>query len=242
MEAVAPDAHDRGGGRDEPLAEHLAGRPARDPRARPEPRLHPERRCSRRSSSSARSSCRRSCSAMTTATKVGVVEPAPAGLEVGDRRRSAARFDRRSSCRTYPDRAAAECGPRPTARSRPSSTSRPTCPGRARSGSTRRPDQATAQMHRRPRSIGLRVAGRPRCERRRSGGARRRPAAAGGRRPRPADRGRPGALPRRQHRRGRSSSSASSRFGFTVLTGVVEEKQSRVVEVVLVDGAGRATC
>ena len=29
------------------------------------------------------------------------------------------------------------------------------------------------------------------------------------------------------------SSSASSRFGFTVLTGVVEEKQSRVVEVVL---------
>ena len=31
-------------------------------------------------------------------------------------------------------------------------------------------------------------------------------------------------------------------FGFTVLTGVVEEKQSRVVEVVLVDRPGRATC
>ena len=206
---------------------------ARDPRARPEPRLHLSRAVHDGSSWSARSSCRRSCFGDDEATKVGVVEPRagrPRGGDRSDRRRGSTRpsivTDRTRTA------AAAEAALDGRTRSTPSSTSRPTCPAPGEVRSTRSADQASPQIIVGAPSIGLRVAGRPGRQRRRPGRARRRPAAAGGRAARPADRGRPGALPLRQHR-GRPDPHRHLQFGFTVLTGVVEEKQSRVVEVVL---------
>ena len=201
MEAVAPDDADRRRWRDAPLAERLAGRPARDPRARPQPRLHPQRAVHDADRRSARSSSRPSCSATRPGDqdrhrRAGTGRPSPATIE-----RPPQRFDQKVAITTYPDAAAADAALADGhGRRRRRGAGRPVR-RRARSGSRRRPTRRIAQIIS-AATIALRVAGRARPERRRPGGAGRRAAAAGGRRPRPADRGRPGALPVRQHRRG----------------------------------------
>ena len=182
-----------------PLAQHLARRPARDPRARPEPRVHPQRavhdahrgRLVRRPGAPLRRA--------TTATKVGVVEPAPAGARADHRATAATRFDQKVAITTYPDGR----GGRGRARGRqgrvvievPADLS---APGEIRF--KEEPDQAIAQIIVR----GDRRAARRRpCSARATSTRRRSPprSAAGGesrssRRP-----SGPGAVPRRQHRR-----------------------------------------
>ena len=65
-------------------------------------------------------------------TKVGVVDPAPPGLQAAIEQ-SAQRFDKKVAVTSFPDGAAADAAPR-TAAPRSSSRSRPTCPAPARSG------------------------------------------------------------------------------------------------------------
>ena len=136
-----------------PLAKHLAGRPARDPRARPEPRLHPQRGVHdahrRRLVPRPGDPLRRD-----KATKVGVVEPAPAGLSTAIES-TAQRFDQEVAIRTYPDAAAADAaladGKVEVVVAMPADLSGP---GDIRFD--KRPDQATAQIVS-AAMIGLRV-------------------------------------------------------------------------------------
>ena len=181
---------------------------------------------------SARSSCRRILFGDETATKVGVVEPAPAALGVDHRvDRRAVRPEGRDH--DLPDaRAAADAALEADDGRGRRRRCRPTCPARARSASRRSPTRASPSSSR-PRRSRLARPGRARREQRRPGGARRRPAAAG-RRPRSS--------PQTEADQARFLVANIGAvlilvgifsFGFTVLTGVVEEKQSRVVEVVL---------
>ena len=218
---------------DEPLAEHLARRPARDPGARPQPRLHPQRPLHDGSSSSARSSCRRSCSATTRPRRSGSSSRRRPGLAGGHRRRPPRGSTGRSTLvdlpgsRRRPTRPSTD-GPVDARRRRPG---RPVGAGRDPLPQERRPGDGPDR--RRRAVVALRVAGRARSRERRPGrpgrgAARRRPSSRSTRRPRPT-------------RRSFLVANIGAvlilvgifSFGFTVLTGVVEEKQSRVVEVVL---------
>ena len=184
---------------------------------------------------SARSSCRPSCSATTRRRRSGVVEPAPAGLDGRPSSRPRSSSTRTSRSSTYPDARGGRRRPR----------------GRRGRGRRRRPGRPVARRatirfkEETDQGIAQIIVGAPSIE----------PARAG--RPRPAATStRPRWRPRSSRRRSTALDPQTDAdrarflvanigavlilvgifsFGFTVLTGVVEEKQSRVVEVVLVD-------
>ena len=184
---------------------------------------------------SARSSCRPSCSATSEADEArrrrARRRPASSGAIDRDRAASSTRTSR--SCRSptrRPPRPALEPASVDAVVDVPADLS---VAGR-RSGSTRSPTRPSPSSSR-PRSIGAAAAGRPR------------PTRASTRAPSP-----PPSSPRRSTPLDPQTEADEARFlfanigavlilvgifsfGFTVLTGVVEEKQSRVVEVVLVD-------
>ncbi len=163
------------------------------------------------------------------ATKVGVVEPAPAGLSTAIES-TAQRFDQEVAIRTYPDAAAADAaladGKVDVVVAMPPDLSGP---GDIRFD--KRPDQATAQIVS-AAMTGLRVQSVLGASNVDLGAlsAAQQPPAVGARQPQTED---------DQARFLVANIGAVLilvgifSFGFAVLTGVVEEKQSRVVEVVL---------
>ena len=212
-------------------ASDLAGRPARDHRARPQPRVRPlgrvhdpaRRRLVRRAGAS--------CSA-TTRPRPSASSSRRRRPRRGDHRRPPTQSNREVEIVSYPD------GPRPRPPSRPRTVDALVDVPADLSSSgehplrRRRPTRSLSQLVS-AAVVALARAGRPGRRRRRPGGARRCP-------------GR-----RRRSRRSTPQTDADEArflfanigavlildrhllFGFTVLTGVVEEKQSRVVEVVL---------
>ena len=142
----------------------------------------------------------RCCSATRTPTTIGVVAAGAAGSRGCAVTATADQFDQRSTVVPLRRRG---CG-RGRARRRAPSTPSSSVPADLSAAGTIRfakePDQAIAQIVVGGRRRAARPE-RPGRGRRRSGCARRGAAAAGGRSARPADRGRPGAVPVREHRR-----------------------------------------
>ena len=235
VRAVHGSGHARTGGRrpgrwrDAPLAKHLAGRQARDPRTRPEPRLHPQRGVHH---------AHRGRLVRDPGDRVRRRQPdegrhrrAVAARPPGRHRAVGAALRPQGRDHDLPRCGGRRRGPRRRRAPRSSSTCRPTCPAPARSGSsgsrTRRPPRSSP---RRP----SRCASRPSSARATST-RRRSPTRSG--RPRPTSL-------QAQTEQDQAKFLVANigavlilvgifSFGFTVLTGVVEEKQSRVVEVVL---------
>ena len=219
--------------RHEPASQHLAGRAARDHRAGPQPRIRPVGRVHDRCSSWARSSCRPILFGGDEATPIGVVQPAPADLETAHRRRRGRRGPGHRDRRRIPDRAAGEAALE--AETIDVLVDVPRGPLLAGEHRLRRGDRSVPAIAPRQRVVGAARRCRARRQRRGPGGPRRRPGRARSRRP---------SIPRPIPRSATFLFANIGTvlifigifsFGFAVLTGVVEEKQSRVVEVGPVD-------
>ena len=182
--------------RHEPSTQHLAGRPAGDPRTRPQPWVHPLGPVHDRH----RGGLVRHPAAADRGRRADEGRAGPAGAERARRRDRRRRDAVRPGDRHLGLRRCRRGQRRPGRRGgrrRRRGAARPLDRRRdpLRQGS--RPGSRPGRLGGRRRPARRRRIDRQRC---RPGRPRGRPAAAGGRGPRAADRGRPVAVPRRQHR------------------------------------------